>query len=185
MAGLFDIPTPTPPETPAPAPPVKRLPAECLGLRGLPDDRDALDALVTRLQRCLQAAGGRTVGGNDLVRMLGVRDRRSLRLLVAYARFRRGVFQVLGWPGGGYAWGADDVGAYTAAARDAMRRARCYLALYALWQRSGTATALAQIPLSMATPDSGGDELTSLLADRSVTRRDVLLAMGAVARNHR
>jgi len=154
-------------------------------MRGLPDDRDALDALVTRLRRCLQAAGGRTVAGDALVRLLGIRDRRSLRLLVAYARFRCGVFQVLGWPGGGYSWGADDVGAYIAASRDAMRRARCYLAMYAMWSREGTATALAQIPLSMATADSGGDELTSLLADRSVTRRDVLLAMETVAHDHR
>ena len=150
MAGLFDIPTPTPPETSAPSPPARRLPADCLGMRGLPADRDALDALVTRLQRCLQSAGGRTVAGNDLVRLVGIRDRRSLRLLVAYARFRRGVFQVLGWPGGGYSWGGGDVGAYSAASRDAMRRARCYLALYALWSREGTATALAQIPLLAA-----------------------------------
>jgi hypothetical protein len=161
--------------------PVLEGPADCLGMRGLPTSREAVNGLVTELCRRLEAAGGEIVPSATLVDGLRLQDARALRLLIAYARIRCNRFQVIGQPGSGYLWGGDDAAAYTAASKRAYWMGRCYIFLYSLYHREGAAVALAQLPLlAIGDPSVTGadapatDDLAALVAVRGVSLGQVL-----------
>lgn len=156
--------------------------ADPLGMRGLPDRRDALDGLWRGLCDRLAAIGPRAIEGRALVVQMGLRDTRALRLLVAYGRVWHHEHKIVGVAGSGYLWGGDDPKVYKAAAEDARRRGRCYLFLSALFRRQGSAMAIAQLALDAVGHGAGeagppADDLAALVAAEGVRIGDVLGAL--------
>jgi hypothetical protein len=161
------------------------IPGDCLGLRGLPDTRIGLDALVADLLTRMQTSYPQSVASSSLVLNLGLDDTRALRLLIAYARIHWRRHEIVGVPGEGYRWGGEDPAIYKAAGNDVFRRARCYLFLASLYRRQGTATAIAQLALDAIGHRTGieayghrpNDDLAALVAAEGVGVGDVLDAL--------
>lgn len=157
-------------------------PADCLGERGLPETRDALDALWRLLEDILRVASPHSIAGGTLVERLGIRDTRALRLLVAYGRIHHQQHRIVGVPGSGYVWAGELKALYRAAAADAQRRGRCYFYLVSLYKRQGIATAMAQLALDFVSERTAdgvphADDLAALAAAEGVGPADVLDAL--------
>lgn len=99
-----------------------------IGLRGLPADRAALDALLANMVERLKVCGETGLRGPQLAAELRLAGTRPLRLLRAYAELCRGIYQIVGIPGGGYKW-TEDAAAHHQASREAERRGRDYMRL--------------------------------------------------------
>jgi hypothetical protein len=155
----------------------RRLEADPIGVRRLPDDRVALNALAENLCSRLDAARCEGIRGEQLVEELLLSGSRALRLLVAYVRVWGGVHQVVGLPGDRYYWGDHVPGLYERIERDCRRRARCYFYIASLHERKGSAMAAAQLVFDFCRQPSergGGDDLTALIAAEGVKPEDVV-----------
>ena len=95
------------------------IPADCLGLRGLPSVRAELDALVEQVCHRLRIAGEKGLRGRQLAEELNLTGTRALRLLVAYAQVGLGRTEIVGVPGAGYVWGPAAPAARATMARSA------------------------------------------------------------------
>ena len=164
---------------------LRRPEADPLGMRGLPVSRVPLDSLVNELCRRIHDAGTSGIAGKRLAADMGLRDTRALRLLVAYARVHRHLYQIVGIPGSGYVWGEADRDTpragtiYKHAIRDATRRGRCYLYIASLHRREGIGAGVAQMVMDWmsdrdADGERHGDELAAMLAIDGSTIADVL-----------
>ncbi len=90
----------------------RRKAADPIGVSGLPETRNELNGLLLELCNRLAAAGGQKVSGKRLVLDLGLRDERTLRLLMAYGHVHHRIRQLVGIEGSGYVWGDLAEGAY-------------------------------------------------------------------------
>lgn len=169
------------------APPQRAVPADCLGIRGLPKMRYELDALAHRLCQRLAAAGGAGVTGSRLATELGLTSTRALRLLVAYSRVHHHYHQIVGLPGFGYLWGECAPAVYKTAIRCAERMARCFFFIAALHRRQGAAIAAVQLMfdfLEYNVPEGQRhhDDLAALVASEGVNVTQFLDSfMGSLA----
>lgn len=151
-----------------------------LGLRGLPKTLGGLDSLVEMMRWRLEVIGEVGLSGRRLVGELHLQDTRALRLLVAYARVRKRIHQIVGVPGSGYVWGdCDSTGdVYRHAMRQCRRMGRCYFYLWSLFRRKGIVAGMVQLAFDFATPPQAGkpaeDELAALIASEGVSVGDVV-----------
>ena len=155
---------------------LKRPAADPIGMRGLPRDRAALDALLARLCDRLKSTRDAGLRGRQLVEELSLTDARALRLLVAYGRVHRGVDEIVGLHGDGYYWGPTAPVARDHAVRQADRMGRCWFFLRTLLARGGAAMAIAQAVFAFAQPGNS-DDLGALIAARGIQPADVLSSM--------
>jgi len=169
--GLADRAADYGPDRPRPA-------GDPLGERGLPLDRPALDALVTGLCDRLQVAGPDGVKAGMLVASLGVRDSRSLRLLVAYARVHHRRREIIGVPGDRYYWGPWVPETARREARRQERMGRCAFFTAALLRGGSSAAALAQLTLGLVRRGDG-DDLAALVEREGLTLRDLIAEMAS------
>ena len=144
-----------------------------LGLGGLPDGRDILDQMVDDLCYRLERAGKTGRRGQQMVMMLGLRNTRSLRLLVAYARVHLHRHEIVGIPGCGYVWGECDRAVYKRTITANMQRGRCHFFIAALHRRQGLAMAAVQMIFDFMeheapTSEGHNDELAALVASEGV-----------------
>jgi hypothetical protein len=152
---------------------VERPKGDPLGLGGLPEVRDGLDYLVDDLCRRLASFGRDGIGGRWLANTLHLRNTRSLRLLVAYARVHLHRHEIVGLPGQGYVWGECDRAVYKKSILDNMKRGRCHFFIASLLKREGSAMAAVQMVFDwmeheVPTSDRHNDELAALVASEGV-----------------
>ena len=160
----------------------KRMPrprGDPLGIRGLPEDRLSLDALLQNLCDRLVVCGAHRIRGKQLADELGLPSTRALRLLVAYGRVHHHYHQIVGLPGDGYCWGDADPEVYKRTIADNERRARCHFFIAALHRRQGTAMAAVQLIFDFMEhqiPASRrrNDDLSALVAAEGVSTTDFL-----------
>ena len=151
--------------------------ADPIGLRGLPEDREGLDRMLTELCARLKSAGKHGLKGLQLAFELGLgRDTRAVRELIAYARVHKRIHQIVGVPGSRYFWGDAAPDLYVRMIRHAERCGRDWFYLAALFRRQGLGDALAQQVFDFLRPDAG-DELAALVARDGADAGDVLEAL--------
>lgn len=153
---------------------LQRPKGDALGIGGLPAERDKLDYLVDDLCRRLTSFGRDGIGGRWLANTLRLRNTRSLRHLVAYARVHCHRHEIVGIPGSGYIWGECDPSAYKAAIRDNMKRGRCHFFIASLHKRQGTAMSMVQMAFDFFEHQAPhavrhDDELAAMIAAEGAT----------------
>lgn len=152
-----------------------RVPADPIGLRGLPDDRRGLDALVVDLCRLLRGARQAGLTGRSVARALGLTGTRAVRMLASYARVHQARREVLGMPGSGYYWGPLVPDLRVHMIGHSRRMGRCWLFLSALYRRGGVASTVAQLAFDFMGADNGAaDELAAMVQAEGTTIGDVL-----------
>jgi len=168
----------------SPDEPHKRAPADPLGMRGLPEDREALDETLRDLCRRLIAAKGEFLGGGYLAGSMRLTDTRTLRLLVAYGRVHHRIREIVSMPGEGYCWGAFRPELYDAGAAQFRRMGLCYLFSAGLLRRKAPVVELAQLALDFVKQSRGPDQATTpfdefdaWMAGEDISAGDVLDAM--------
>jgi len=148
----------------------RRPPADPLGRQGFPKHRAALDLMAGQLREYLERAGEKGLTGLRLAgAILDTSDTRRLRLLVAYARVHKHVYQIVGLPGHGYKWADGTAEAGRAILDEAVERAtqmaRCWLFIAALHRRRGAVMAAVQMVFDFMQHDvAEGDRRTDDLA---------------------
>lgn len=164
--------------------PHQRAAGDPLGLRGLPESRGELDEKLRDLCRTLIYARGEFLTGPWIVRRIGLRDTRALRLLVAYGRVHHRIRQVIALPGAGYCWGEYRPDLYDSCASQARRMGLCHLFIAGLLKRRPPAVEFAQLALDFVResgkrPDHTvpADELAVWMSAEDLTAADVLDAM--------
>jgi len=158
--------------------------ADPLGVAGLPESREDLNALLLDLCHRLVVAGGRFFPGRQIVAEMRLENERALRLLVAYGRVHHHIRAIVGVYGQGYCWAdlADEpAAAYALARGQAMATARCHLYLSALFSREDTAMGIVQTVFPFATTEPA-DDLAALLTAKGIGHEQVLEAMIAHCR---
>ncbi len=157
--------------------------ADPIGRGGLPHDRDGLNALLLNLCERLASAGGKDLGGKQLIEELGLVDTRSLRLLVAYGHVHHRLRQIVGTPGSGYCWGDLRPEIYNDMAASSRRMGLCFLFLASLYSRRPAAIEMAQLTLDLAEQSTGEkigdgtDELTAWMVTEGATHADLIESM--------
>lgn len=160
---------------------MKRRAADPLGMAGLPATRAELDDLVVRLCQRLWSAGTMKIPGDKLAAELGLHDTRALRELTAYAHVHHRIRAVVGVPGSGYCWGANDPDVYEIMARQTMQMLRCFGFLSTLYGKGTPAVEACQLIFNFV-EDAGGDAtnpdpLGILMRAEGVRVEDVLSAI--------
>jgi len=161
--------------------------ADPLGVAGLPDERDQLDALLADLCRRLIAALGGMVKGHRLALDLELEDTRALRLLCAYGHVHHRIRQIVGIAGVGYCWGDGPrapADIYCVATGQARAMGRCHFYLSAIYSHRPAAVEVAQLCLDLVRqgPDQRRDELAAILAADGVGTEQLLDGMLGLVR---
>lgn len=163
-----------------------RKPADPIGMRGLPNLRSALNALLVQLCRRVISAGPRGVTGSRLATELCLHGTRPIRLLVSYGHVHHRIRELVGLPGSGYFWGSLNAALYGSMREHAKRMGRAWFFLSSLYGRGSTAVEAAQLMLDFVSHagDQAGcqgtpprDELEILMASEGVKIEHVLSAI--------
>ncbi len=152
----------------------RRAGADPIGVGGLPPTRAELNAKLRELCNRLAAAGGKFVGAKRLIGELGLKDTRTLRLLMAYGRVHHRIRELVGVEGVGYCWAggpAAPPNVYGQAAAIARRKGLCSMFLASLYGKTPAAVAMAQMALEFSggLEGLGCDELDAWMAGENVT----------------